>query len=81
LRGDKGAKVDIDVDQTSYLMRAISLARGEAYLLAGAFLCLGLSSLSALILPSYQVINACHWQGLSQIFMSTWSNYSSFIMR
>lgn len=58
LRGDKGAKIDIEVDQSGYLMRAISLARGEAYLLAGAFLCLGLSSISSLILPSYQVFNA-----------------------
>lgn len=54
LRGDKGAKNETDVDQNSYLMRAIQLARGEAYLLACAFFCLGLSSASSLILPSYQ---------------------------
>lgn len=55
LRGDKGVKNEVEVDQTSYLCRAISLARGEAYLLACAFLCLGVSSLSSLILPNYQV--------------------------
>lgn len=55
LRGDKGAKMEADVDQTNYLMRAVSLAKGEACLLAGAFLCLVLSSVSSLILPSYQV--------------------------
>jgi hypothetical protein len=54
LRGDKGAKVDTDVDQNQYLMRALALAKGEAYLLTGAFICLGLSSVSSLILPSYQ---------------------------
>lgn len=59
LRGDKGAKNETDVDQNSYLMRAIQLARGEAYLLACAFFCLGLSSASSLILPSYQVFIAC----------------------
>jgi len=54
LRGDKGVKNEVEIDQTSYLYRAISLARGEAYLLACAFLCLGVSSLSSLILPNYQ---------------------------
>lgn len=48
-------KNEVEIDQTSYLYRAISLARGEAYLLACAFLCLGVSSLSSLILPNYQV--------------------------
>lgn len=68
LRGDKGAKIDTEVDQTGYLMRAVALARGEAYLLAGAFLCLGLSSISALILPSYQVLKAYHQLGLHYSF-------------
>lgn len=55
LRGDKGVKDEVEVDQTSYLMRAISLARGEALLLSCAFVCLGVSSVSSLILPNYQV--------------------------
>jgi len=42
------------VDQTSYLMRAVSLARNESLLLACAFFCLMVSSVSSLILPNYQ---------------------------
>jgi hypothetical protein len=55
LRGDKGVREEQDVDQTSYLMRAVSLARNESLLLACAFFCLMVSSVSSLILPNYQV--------------------------
>jgi ABC-type multidrug transport system fused ATPase/permease subunit len=54
LRGDKGVREEQDVDQTSYLMRAVSLARNESLLLACAFFCLMVSSVSSLILPNYQ---------------------------
>ncbi|XP_024363403.1 ABC transporter B family member 25 isoform X2 [Physcomitrium patens] len=54
LKGDKGLKNETEIDQNSYLLRAIRLAKNEACLLACALLCLGLSSLSSLILPSYQ---------------------------
>jgi hypothetical protein len=54
LRGDKGIREEQDVDQTSYLMRAVSLARNESLLLACAFFCLMVSSVSSLILPNYQ---------------------------
>lgn len=59
LKGDKGLKNETEIDQNSYLLRAIRLAKNEACLLACALLCLGLSSLSSLILPSYQVYIAC----------------------
>ncbi len=55
LRGDKGVKEEAEVGQTSYLLRALSLARGEILLLSCAFFCLAVSSFSSLILPNYQV--------------------------
>ncbi len=55
LRGDKGVREEQEVDQTSYLMRAVSLARNECLLLSCAFFCLMVSSVSSLILPNYQV--------------------------
>jgi hypothetical protein len=55
LRGDKGVREEQEVDQTSYLMRAVSLARNEYLLLSCAFFCLMVSSVSSLILPNYQV--------------------------
>lgn len=54
LRGDKGLKEETDVDQNKFLMRAISLARQEVGLICGAFLCLGVSSASGLLLPRFQ---------------------------
>ncbi|KAH9570634.1 hypothetical protein CY35_02G050600 [Sphagnum magellanicum] len=54
LRGDKGVREEQEVDQTSYLMRAVSLARNECLLLSCAFFCLMVSSVSSLILPNYQ---------------------------
>ncbi|CAK9204177.1 unnamed protein product [Sphagnum jensenii] len=54
LRGDKGVKEEAEVGQTSYLLRALSLARGEILLLSCAFFCLAVSSFSSLILPNYQ---------------------------
>jgi hypothetical protein len=54
LRGDKGVREEQEVDQTSYLMRAVSLARNEYLLLSCAFFCLMVSSVSSLILPNYQ---------------------------
>jgi hypothetical protein len=55
LRGDKGVREEQEVDQTSYLMRAVSLARNECLLLSCAFFCLMVASVSSLILPNYQV--------------------------
>ncbi|KAL3686419.1 hypothetical protein R1sor_008993 [Riccia sorocarpa] len=54
LRGDKGLKEEGDVDQNRFLVRAISLAREELYLISCAFSCLAVSSASGLLLPKFQ---------------------------
>ncbi|CAM6128591.1 unnamed protein product [Calypogeia fissa] len=54
LRGDKGLKEETEVDQNKFLLRAISLARQEVGLILGAFVCLGVSSASGLLLPRFQ---------------------------
>lgn len=54
LRGDRGLKIEMEVDQNTYLLRAISLAREEACLILCAFLFLGISSFMSLVLPHLQ---------------------------
>eukprot|EP00850_Spirogloea_muscicola_P007655 SM000039S14485 [mRNA] locus=s39:386760:390769:+ [translate_table: standard] len=56
LRGDKGVRVERDVNQRSYLMRAVALARQELFVISIGFMCLGVTSTSGLILPHYQVL-------------------------
>eukprot|EP00271_Cylindrocystis_brebissonii_P005331 TRINITY_DN17326_c0_g1_i1.p1 TRINITY_DN17326_c0_g1~~TRINITY_DN17326_c0_g1_i1.p1 ORF type:complete len:952 (-),score=203.08 TRINITY_DN17326_c0_g1_i1:320-3175(-) len=54
LRGDKGTRDENVVDAHTYLVRAIALARGELPTLVLGFLCLGVTSVSSLVLPNYQ---------------------------
>eukprot|EP00898_Chlorokybus_atmophyticus_P005089 jgi/Chlat1/5581/Chrsp369S00851 len=54
LRGDKGVRDEGEVDQRSYLMRAIALAKDEWGLMLLGFVCLGATAGSNLVLPKYQ---------------------------
>lgn len=68
LRGDKGVKIDIEVDQIGYLMCVVVLVRGEVYLLVGVFLCFGFLFILVLIFFSYQVLKVYYQFGLYYSF-------------
>jgi len=54
LRGDKGAREELEVSSTGYMLRALKLARPHSTLIGVAVVCLLATSAASIALPNYQ---------------------------
>jgi ABC-type multidrug transport system fused ATPase/permease subunit len=54
LRGDRGAREEAEVSSTSYMLRALKLARPHWALIMVAVVCLLATSASSIALPNFQ---------------------------
>ena len=54
LRGDRGAKHEMEISSSAYMVRALKLARPHALLISVALVCLLVTSAAAIILPNFQ---------------------------
>lgn len=51
IRGDKGAKDEVEISSTGYMLRAVRLATTHWVVILGAVVCLIATSASQLLLP------------------------------
>lgn len=54
LRGDKGTKDEAEISSTTYVLRAVALAKPHSPLIALACMCLLATSTASLLLPNFQ---------------------------